>query len=88
MPEAHAHRFRHTLAIETLRNGGTIEDVARILGNTPIVAYKHYAPWCSRYQSRIRDLMRKVQQSETEGAQTGTVELHASYTPKDKPLIN
>lgn len=81
--QAHAHRFRHTLAIETLRYGGTIEDVARILGNSPMVAYKHYAAWCSRYQDRIREIMLMVQQAES-----GAAELHGGYTEKKQPVIN
>ncbi|MBI2818571.1 MAG: hypothetical protein HYX73_01200 [Acidobacteria bacterium] len=82
--QAHAHRFRHTLAIEILRSGGTIEDVARVLGNTPAIAYQHYAPWCSLYQSRIREIMHRVQ----EASKPDTSELHHGYTAKKKELIN
>src|SRR5437870_4708056 len=34
---AHAHRFRHTLATRLLEQGATFEEVADILGNSPAV---------------------------------------------------
>jgi site-specific recombinase XerD len=40
---AHAHRFRHTLATRLLEQGATFEQVADILGNSPEVVRKHYA---------------------------------------------
>lgn len=42
---AHAHRFRHTLATEVLVKGGTIEDAANILGDSPATIEKYYAKW-------------------------------------------
>jgi integrase len=45
---AHAHRFRHTLATEILERGGTFEDAAEILGNSPTIIRKHYAKWSIR----------------------------------------
>ena len=38
---AHAHRFRHTLATEILIEGGTIEDCVNILGDCPDMIRKH-----------------------------------------------
>jgi integrase len=38
VPGAHAHRFRHTLATEILEAGGTFEDAAEVLGNSPNMA--------------------------------------------------
>ena len=35
---AHAHRFRHTLATEMLEAGGTFEDAAEVLGNSPNIS--------------------------------------------------
>ncbi len=57
---AHAHRFRHTLAVEVLVNGGTAEDAANILGNSPAMIRKHYAPWDSRQQERTENLLQTV----------------------------
>ncbi|MBI4443804.1 MAG: tyrosine-type recombinase/integrase [Acidobacteria bacterium] len=65
VPDGHAHRFRHTLAIRILATGGTIENVARILGNTPAIAYQHYAPWCSRYQVRAREIIGRAYADDT-----------------------
>jgi site-specific recombinase XerD len=60
VPGAHAHRFRHTLATELLEAGGTLEDVADILGNSPNIVRKHYAKWSVRRQERISSLMTSV----------------------------
>jgi hypothetical protein len=49
---AHPHRFRHTLATEILVAGGTIEDVANILGDSPEIVRKHYMKWTPEYQER------------------------------------
>ena len=41
-PRAHCHRFRHTLATETLGKGGTIEEVANILADSPATVHRRY----------------------------------------------
>jgi site-specific recombinase XerD len=55
---AHAHRFRHTLATRLLEMGGTDQEVADVLGNSPAIVRKHYAKWSQGRQRRIDDLMR------------------------------
>lgn len=60
VPDAHAHRFRHTLATEILARGGTEQDVADILGISPAVVRKHYAKWSQARQKRITDLFEAV----------------------------
>jgi integrase len=57
---AHPHRFRHTLASEILAKGGTIEDVAGILGDSPATIRRHYAKWTPEYQSRQDSILRMV----------------------------
>lgn len=57
---ASAHRFRHTLATKILVNGGSIEDAANMLGDSPAVIRKHYAKWSSDYQRRTVALLRRV----------------------------
>ncbi len=57
VPNAHAHRFRHTLATRLLGNGATCEQVADILGNTPNVVRKHYGKWSKERQEGINKLM-------------------------------
>ena len=71
VPNACAHRFRHTLATRILVNGGTIEDAANILGDSSAVVRKHYAKWSPDYQHRTVELMRKVH-----GAFDGTPVTH------------
>lgn len=54
---AHAHRYRHTLATRLLEQGATFEQVADILGNSPEVARRHYAKWAKGRQANIDRLM-------------------------------
>ncbi len=58
--KAHPHRFRHTLATEILIAGGSIEDVANILGDSPAVVRKHYIRWCRKYQERTTKIFASV----------------------------
>ena len=57
---AHCHRFRHTLASELLGKGGTCEEVAAILGDSPTTIRRYYAKWSEEYQSRQDALIRKI----------------------------
>jgi len=41
----HSHRFRDTAACSWLAGGLSVEEVAVLLGNSPNVVVKHYAPW-------------------------------------------
>ncbi len=60
VPGAHAHRFRHTLATDILGIGGTFEEAADVLGNSPAIVRKHYAKWSIARQERISTLMRTL----------------------------
>ncbi|MBZ5677517.1 MAG: tyrosine-type recombinase/integrase [Acidobacteriia bacterium] len=60
VPGAHAHRFRHTLATELLARGGSEQEVADILGISPVVVRKHYAKWSHGRQERISTLFEAV----------------------------
>jgi integrase/recombinase XerC len=55
--DAHAHRYRHTLATRLLEQGATFEQVADILGNSPDVVRKHYGKWSRGRQANIDRLM-------------------------------
>jgi integrase len=70
---AHAHRYRHTLATSLLGRGASFQEVADILGNTAEVVRKHYGKWSKGRQDRIDRLM-------VEHFETGVVT--ASVTPQ------
>jgi len=60
VPNAHAHKFRHTLATELLDRGWSFEDAAIILGSSPAIIRKHYAQWSVKRQERITSLLQTV----------------------------
>ena len=53
--KGHPHMFRHMMSIELLEKGVPVEHVAQILGNTPNIVYKHYAPWIPARQKALDD---------------------------------
>lgn len=55
--DAHAHRYRHTLATRLLGEGASFQTVADILGNTAEVVRKHYGKWSKGRQDNIDRLM-------------------------------
>ena len=55
--DAHAHRYRHTLATRLLGEGASFQTVADILGNTEGVVRKHYGKWSKGRQDQIDRLM-------------------------------
>lgn len=57
VPKANPHRFRDTLAVDILAKGGTIYDVAKILGDHVSTVEKHYAPFTERLQERVRKIL-------------------------------
>lgn len=54
---AHAHRYRHTLATGLLADGASFQTVADILGNTEAIVRKHYGKWSKGRQKNIDQLM-------------------------------
>ena len=43
--KGHAHMFRHTLSVDLLSHGVSLENVAAIFGKTVRIVEKHYAPF-------------------------------------------
>ena len=48
-------------AVELFLAGASVEDVVSILGNTPHVVVKHYAPWVRERQERLERLVREIE---------------------------
>jgi len=76
---AHAHRFRRTLASQILARGGTMADVADVLGIGEHIARRHYAKR-SACQERIATIMRALQGGEAGVAAT-------AQAPAKKPAM-
>ena len=51
------HRFRTTLGCQILEGGGSIFDVAKILGDTVSTVERHYAPFTDGMQNRVRNIL-------------------------------
>jgi len=75
VPNAHAHKFRHTIATELLEKGATFEDVSTILGSSPQIIRKHYAQSSQKRQERTTSLLQTLhtgtilEQTRTEGVE-------------------
>ncbi len=55
-----AHSFRSTLAVDLLNKGVTVEMVATILGNSPAIVIKHYAPYVASRQVALESAIRNL----------------------------
>ena len=63
IPEAHSHQLRDTFAVELLVASVPMEDVSRLLGHSSIkTTEKHYAPWVTRRQDRLDEVMQNAWQ--------------------------
>ena len=57
----HAHRFRHTFAVELLLAGVPLDRVATLLGHTNSkITERHYAPWIRARQEQLESDVRRV----------------------------
>jgi integrase len=74
VPNAHAHRFRHTLTTELLGRGATYEEVADVLGNSSEIVRRHYGKCSAGRQRRIDALMERVYFELAVGHNLGTEE--------------
>jgi integrase/recombinase XerD len=60
MPGFHAHRFRHTAAVNWLAQGLTMEEVAALLGNSVKVVERHYASFAPVRQQALEAKLAKT----------------------------
>lgn len=58
--KGHAHQFRTTMATELLSEGVPVETVAAILGHSPAICLKHYAPWVKTRQDSLEVAIKKI----------------------------
>lgn len=52
--------FSPYIGVRASRKGGTLEEVAAILGDGPATIRRYYAKWTEEYQSRQDALIRKI----------------------------
>ncbi|MGA9999232.1 MAG: tyrosine-type recombinase/integrase [Candidatus Acidiferrales bacterium] len=57
---AHPHRFRHTFAVELLKQGTPAGTVAILLGNTEQIVIKHYSAWIEARQKGLDEAVKKA----------------------------
>ncbi|MPY87559.1 MAG: tyrosine-type recombinase/integrase [Luteitalea sp.] len=58
-----SHRFRDTFSCSLLEQGVSDVTVAMLLGNTPAIVQKHYAPWIKSRQVALEAAVRTTWQS-------------------------
>jgi integrase/recombinase XerD len=57
---AHPHRFRHTFAVELLKQGTPAGTVATLLGNSEQIVMKHYSAWTESRQRGLDEAVKKA----------------------------
>jgi len=63
IPGGHPHRFRHTFALELLKNGVPMEEVSILLGHSSVrITEKHYASWVQARQEILKAHVAKTWQ--------------------------
>jgi integrase len=86
VPNAHPHRFRDTLAVDTLLHGGGVYDVCKALGDTVETVERHYAPFVPELRERLRKLWEAPGGLESSGHTDRKAEdLKPSGTPASHP---
>jgi integrase len=76
VPDGHAHRFRHTFAVELLLAGVPMERVSVLLGHSSMrVTERHYAAWVKARQEQLEADVRRTW-TVSPGAFEGTREVH------------
>ena len=61
VPDAHAHRFRDTFAVELLLSGVPLERVSELLGHSSVkITERHYAPWVLERQAQMEEDVRRA----------------------------
>lgn len=57
---SHPHRFRHSFAVELLKQGTPAGIVADLLGNTEQIVVKHYSAWIEARQKGLDEAVKKA----------------------------
>jgi integrase len=61
VPDAHAHRFRDTFAVELLLSGVPLERVSVLLGHSSVkITERHYAPWVRERQEQMEEDVKRA----------------------------
>ena len=61
VPDAHAHRFRDSFAVELLMSGVPLERVSVLRGHSSVkITERHYAPWVRERQEQMEADVRRA----------------------------
>jgi len=61
VPDARAHRFRDTFAVELLLSGVALEQVSVLLGHSSVkITGRHFAPWVRERQDQMEEDVRRA----------------------------
>lgn len=58
------YQFRHTLARDFLENGGSMAELAELLGNSPRICERYYSKWDGRRQARLEQNLRALREND------------------------
>lgn len=58
------YQFRHTLARDFLEDGGSMAELAELLGNSARVCERHYSKWDRRRQDRLERNLDKLREND------------------------
>jgi integrase len=64
VPDATPHQFRHTLARDFLVKGGSMVELAELLGNSPEICVKHYSKWDQQRQDRLEQNLDELREND------------------------
>jgi integrase len=64
LERATPYQFRHTLARDFLENGGSMAELAELLGNSARICERYYSKWDKRRQARLEQNLHTLREND------------------------